>query len=105
MANPASAVFYQSALWHELREACFRRDGYHCVVAGCGARATHCDHIKRRPHAAGPTPYDTLANLRSLCGFHDAQIKETRGGIRRGGGAFTVRGAGLDGWPLDPKRR
>lgn len=105
MATPSSAVFYASPFWRALRDRCFHRDGYTCVVEGCGRRATHCDHIKRRPHSAGPTAYDVLTNLRSLCAGHDAQVKETAAGNRRQNGAFTVRGSDVNGWPLDPKRR
>jgi hypothetical protein len=105
VANPDSAAFYASPFWLTLRARCFARDRYTCVVDGCRARATHCDHIKRRPHARQPTPLDILDNLRSLCAQHDAQVKETRGGQRRGKGAFKVTGSDVNGWPRDPKRR
>lgn len=104
MAKPASAIFYQSGFWRSLRAECFRRDGGKCVVPGCTARATRCDHINRRPYSVTPTRFDVLENLRSLCATHDAQVKETAGGDRRGGGAFKVIGCDASGWPIDPRR-
>ena len=74
MASRESAVFYQSAFWRSMRSDCFKRDGNTCIVRGCGAKATHCDHIRRRPHSPVPTPCDSLDNLRSLCAEHDAQV-------------------------------
>lgn len=99
--------FYQSPFWKKLKAQCLARDGGRCVVPGCPARATFADHIEARPPASIPTPADRLDNLRSLCARHDAQVKEARAGQpgRRNGGKFTVRGAGADGWPLDPARR
>lgn len=105
MASEASAGFYQSAFWRDLRTACFARDRGTCVVPGCAKRATHCDHIRRRYHSARPTSADVLTNLRSLCGHHDAQVKEMANGERRNGGAFKIRGSDASGWPLDPARR
>jgi len=99
--------YYQSNHWKNLRTACLARDGGRCVVPGCGAPANTADHIQTRSPSRYPTPEDRLDNLRSLCGTHDAQVKETRAGLqtRRNGGRFTIRGTGADGWPLDPARR
>lgn len=105
MATGASQQFYQSPEWRALRKACLDRDHWRCVVPGCYARATHADHIQRRPISATLTPADRLDNLRSLCARHDAQVKELPDGTRRNGGEFTIRGADADGWPLDPTRR
>ena len=55
MAAPASRPFYASPAWRALRSAALERDGFLCVVPGCGKRATHVDHIARRPHVATPT--------------------------------------------------
>lgn len=103
MASPESARFYRSPEWKALRQACLARDRYLCVAPGCGATATHVDHIRTRPHAASLTSADVLSNLRSLCASHDAQVKEGRGGRNRSG-AFSVRGAAIDGWPIDFRR-
>ena len=105
MAAPASRSFYASPAWRALRLAALERDGFRCVVPGCGKRATHVDHIVRQPHAATPTAADRLDNLRSLCAFHDAQVKERPSGTRQRGGRFSIRGADKDGWPMDPQRR
>lgn len=90
--------FYKSQAWQRLRAAALRRDGYVCVVPGCGARATHVDHIKRRRD--GGT--DTLDNLRSLCRVHDNQVKELPSGKRANAGKLFVRGCDVDGRPIDP---
>ena len=105
MATGASIRFYASPAWRALRKACLERDGFRCTVPGCTNRATHADHIVRRPHSATLTPADHLDNLRSLCAAHDAQVKERADGTRRRDGRFAVRGADKDGWPMDPKRR
>ena len=104
MAQPSAVGFYQSAFWRRLRQSCLDRDGWQCVVPGCSRRATHADHIVTRPPAPVPTAADVLTNLRSLCATHDAQVKE-QNGKRKSGGAFRVRGADADGWPIDPARR
>jgi len=90
-----------------LRAACLARDGWRCQVPGCCAVAQVADHIVARPFVPFPCEQDTLANLRSLCRSHDAQVKERRRGvaIRKQGGAFKVKGCDEDGWPLDPSRR
>jgi 5-methylcytosine-specific restriction endonuclease McrA len=96
----ATHGYYSTAHWRALRKAALRRDGYRCTVAGCGAPATHVDHIATRPRSLDPTPFDRLDNLRSLCGAHDAQIKERRNGERGRGGRPVVRGCDADGWPF-----
>lgn len=101
LASPASAIYYRSAHWRQLRWACFERDGGLCVVPGCRRRARVADHIVTRPDVPCPTELDVLSNLRSLCASHDAQVKEL-GGKRKQGGEFAVRGCDESGWPLDP---
>jgi hypothetical protein len=96
--------FYQTAEWRTLRAACLRRDGYLCTVPGCGRRGYIADHILTRPQVPHLTLLDTLDNLRTLCGTHDAQVKE-RAGVRKQDGQFRVKGCDVDGWPLDPNRR
>ena len=105
MATGGSVRFYALPAWRALRRAALERDGFLCVVSGCGRRATHVDHIERRPHVATPSAADRLDNLRSLCAFHDAQVKERPSGTRQRGGRFSIRGADRDGWPMDPQRR
>lgn len=90
--------FYRSAEWRRLRKAALARDGGRCVVPGCGKPATHVDHVMSR-RKGGP---DTLPNLRSLCGAHDAQVKERSDGTRRRDGKLTVSGCDANGWPIDP---
>ena len=74
-ANP----YYSSASWRELRATCLARDGYRCVVPGCGQPAIVADHIVTR--AAGGA--DGIANLRSLCRTCDNQARERSDGTRR----------------------
>ncbi len=105
MATTASALFYGSQGWKELRTDALRRDHWTCTVPGCRARATHVDHIRRRPHSPTPTAEDVLTNLRSLCAAHDAQMKELASGERRNAGNPRVIGCDAAGWPLDPTRR
>ena len=104
MPHPDSAAFYASSFWRHLRRQCLARDDHRCAVAGCTRRATHADHIERRPRAPTPMPADRLGNLRSLCAHHDAQLKERPNGSRSGG-AGRIRGADANGWPLDPRRQ
>ena len=91
--------FYRSVAWKRLRTAALRRDRNVCVVPGCGARATHVDHVKRRRD--GGT--DTLGNLRSLCATHDNQVKERSTGKRANAGKLFVRGCDVNGMPNDPQ--
>lgn len=44
--------FYLSLDWRALRERVFARDGYRCVIAGCGRRPIVCDHIVSRRNGA-----------------------------------------------------
>jgi 5-methylcytosine-specific restriction endonuclease McrA len=73
--------FYASAEWRALREACLRRDGFRCVVEGCGRQAVVADHVVARRNGGR----DELGNLRSLCRLHDNRLKEGPAGDRRGG--------------------
>lgn len=61
-----------------------------------------CDHVIRRPNVDFPTSYDVLTNTRTLCGNHDARVKETASGKRRGEGRLIVSGCDVTGRPLDP---
>jgi len=104
----ADHAYYQSAHWKALRTEALKRDRYRCTVPGCVASAARgdrltVDHIVTRPRCDGPTSADVLANLRTLCLPHDAQIKE-RNGTRNNGGKTTVKGCDADGWPIDPAR-
>ncbi len=101
----ASGRFYRSIAWQDLRKAALRRDRWRCQAEGCGERATHVDHIERRPHVDRVTDADVLSNLRCLCAYHDNQVKELARGGRARGGQFSIRGSDRDGWPLDPARR
>lgn len=49
--------------WRALREAVLDRDGHACQAPGCGALATHVDHIV--PVARGGSSWP--GNLRALC--------------------------------------
>lgn len=91
--------FYRSPEWRALRKACFDRDGWRCAITGCNARAIVADHVRTRPPVPYLTPFDTLANLRSLCAHHDALLKELPGGVRRHAGDATAKGCDADGWP------
>lgn len=84
MPNP----YYQTAEWKALRLAALRRDGFQCVIAGCGTRASVVDHIKQRD-AGGA---DALPNLRSLCHRHH----NMRPRLFQG----RVAGCDADGWPI-----
>lgn len=92
--------YYRTPEWKRLRTACLARDGYRCTVRGCQTptyRLT-ADHIVAR-RAGGP---DSLANLRTLCSHHDAQVRQAPSGQRRNSGRPTVRGCDASGLPLDP---
>jgi 5-methylcytosine-specific restriction protein A len=91
---------YRTSKWRALREACLRRDGYHCTVPGCTRtdRLT-ADHIVSRRNGGK----DTLSNLRTLCGFHDAKLKEHPSGQRRNDGQAYTPGCDASGKPLDPR--
>ncbi len=99
----ARNAYYRTAHWRTLKRACHERDGWRCVVNGCGSTVgLVCDHIETRPNVDHPTPYDVLANVRTLCGTHDRQVKELAAGGRRRDGRMTVAGCGGDGVPIDP---
>ena len=89
--------YYFSKNWKALRARALRRDNYLCTVPGCFAAATHVDHIVRRKDGG----QDCIANLRSLCATHDAQLKELPNGRRRNGGKPRLIGCALDGWPRE----
>jgi 5-methylcytosine-specific restriction endonuclease McrA len=89
--------FYRTARWRRVRAEVLARDGYTCVVPGCRRKATHVDHI--HPRRSGGT--DHANNLRSLCPFHDSQIKEMPSGQRFNRGELTVPGVDPRGRPLD----
>lgn len=103
----ARNTYYQTPHWKALKRACHERDGWKCVVPGCTSprgKGLTCDHIETRPNFSHPTPYDALSNTRTLCGFHDRQIKERSNGKRANGGKTSVIGCDANGWPLDPAR-
>jgi hypothetical protein len=96
--------YYRTPHWRALKQACHERDRWRCTVSGCQTptyRLT-CDHIQRRPNVSYPTAYDVLSNLRTLCGNHDAQVKELASGKRRQDGKLIVKGCDANGWPIDP---
>jgi hypothetical protein len=99
----ASSPYYRSAHWRALRQACIGRDRGRCVVPGCSQPGKVVDHIKTRPRLPYPTEFDVLDNVRLICLHHDLQCKELHTGERRAGGDFKVKGASVDGWPLDPR--
>jgi hypothetical protein len=98
----ARNTYYRTPHWRALKRACHDRDGWKCVAPGCGGRdALVCDHIKTRPNADVPTPADVLANVRTLCGYHDRQVKEQANGARRQAGEFRQRiKFDANGWPI-----
>jgi hypothetical protein len=96
--------YYRTPHWRTLKRACHERDGWRCTVTGCQTptyRLT-CDHIRRRPNVGYPTTLDVLSNVRTLCGNHDAQVKERTDGTRRRDGKLVVAGCDVTGRPLDP---
>ncbi|QIG99172.2 HNH endonuclease [Bradyrhizobium sp. 6(2017)] len=93
-----SDPYYKTAHWRRLRKARLMVDGFTCVVRGCGQPAKVVDHIITR-RKGGP---DTVENTRSLCDWHDRQIKEMGDGRRRNGGRLVVKGCFADGTPRDP---
>ncbi|NKK01054.1 HNH endonuclease [Rhizobium leguminosarum bv. viciae] len=96
--------YYDSPHWKALKRATHERDGWRCVVPGCGRTdRLVCDHIVTRPNVDHPTALDVIGNTRTFCGHHDRQVKEQRGGARRRGGNVVVQGCTVDGAPLDPR--
>jgi hypothetical protein len=97
----ARNAYYNSAHWLSLKKATHERDNWRCVVPGCGS-SEHlvCDHIATRPNVDYPTSLDVITNTRTLCGFHDRQIKETASGDRRRRGEAALKGVDADGWPV-----
>lgn len=102
MTNP----FYGSTFWKALRRQALDRDHWRCTVPGCPNTSRmgrlYVDHIQTRQFVPFPTALDVLENLRTLCGVHDAQVKEQRGGRRRKDGKLTVKGCDALGNPLCP---
>lgn len=74
-ADPA----YLTTDWKALRAAVFERDGFKCVVPGCGRGAIVCEHIVSRRSGGA----DAMNNLCSLCRDHDNRFKEEANGVRR----------------------
>lgn len=87
--------YYRTSRWFKLRTAALKRDGYRCVVPGCGQRAVVVDHVIARKDGGA----DVLHNLRSLCRYHDNALKEGTDGKRRRGGIMP--GCNVDGSPID----
>lgn len=95
--------YYDSRHWDLLKQRCHQRDDWCCTVPGCGSRERLvCDHIATRPNVDQPTSADVLANVRTLCGQHDRQLKERPGGDRRRQGKAKVIGCDATGMPVDP---
>lgn len=102
----ARNTYYTTPHWKALKRACHDRDRWRCTIPGCQeptGKGLVCDHIETRPNVSYPTPADVLSNTRTLCAFHDRQIKEKANGERRRDGKATVKGCDADGWPLDPR--
>lgn len=89
--------YYSSKAWRALRLLALDRDLWRCTAPGCREQARFVDHIIRR-RDGGP---DTLENLRSLCAYHDNQVKEQADGKRRHGGRLHAVGCDAQGRPLD----
>lgn len=99
----ARNAYYNTPHWKALKRATHERDGWRCVIPGCGSsQSLVCDHIETRPNLSHPTPSDVITNTRTLCGFHDRQIKEKANGERRKGGSASLKGCDASGWPTDP---
>ena len=107
MAKPRRAGgFYDSPEWKALRRLALIRDGYRCTVCRCSvrgkgkARVDHIISIHARPDFAL-----VLSNLRTLCPEHDNQAhrEKPKGQGAKRDARFTIRGAGSDGMPLDPR--
>jgi hypothetical protein len=97
--------YYYSKHWKALKKACHRRDGWRCTVPGCGSsERLVCDHIQTRPNSDYPTYYDVLENVRTLCGYHDYQVKEKPGERLGARPRRQPRPIGCDaaGLPVDP---
>jgi len=100
----ARNTYYRTQHWRALKQACHDRDSWRCTVPGCET-PTHrltCDHIRRRPNVSYQTAFDVLSNVRTLCGNHDAQVKEGPNGTRRRDGKLVIMGCDVNGKPLDP---
>jgi hypothetical protein len=99
-------TYYQSQHWRELRQQCLVRDHYRCTADGCRRPGTVADHIQTRPDVSYPTVFDTLENLRTLCRWCDAQVKEAGPDKqRKQGGVIRVKGCDVHGWPLSRRVR
>jgi len=97
-------AYYTTPHWRALRREALRRDGNRCTAPGCGSTdGLVVDHVRTRPNSDASTPLDVLANLRTLCGYHDRQVKEMANGTRRRGGELTTPGVDANGMPIDPR--
>lgn len=88
--------YYRTAHWLRLRTATLERDNHTCVIPGCGLRAKVVDHIIHRKRGGR----DDMSNTRSLCRYHDNQLKELNGKRRRD--VARVPGSNSAGTPNDP---
>ena len=94
------AKFYADSAWKRFAKA-YLAAHPSCVVPGCGAPATHADHI--RAIAAGGDPWGAQ-NLQPLCTAHHNQKtaifdRPSRPSAKT---RLSVRGADASGMPLDP---
>jgi hypothetical protein len=108
VASPPVPIYYRSAHWRALRHEALVRDRFSCTVPGCGKRYRTVDHVVTRRPVAYPTSADVINNLRTLCSFHDTQVKERKRGdsaSRQNDGTFTVKGCDENGLPFDPRFR
>jgi 5-methylcytosine-specific restriction endonuclease McrA len=99
----AGDSFYWSKPWRALR-ARVLRDRPTCEVRGCGAPASHVDHITTRQ--AAPHLALDARNLQSLChSHHSEKTARTDGGFGNrtaAGGRLVAHGCDADGNPRDP---
>lgn len=94
--------FYNTAEWRNLRARYLAAHPV-CEVPGCGEKSSHVDH--RLPIKAGGAKTDRR-NLQALChSHHSSKTAQGDGGFgnRRKVVKLRVKGADVNGWPLDPE--
>ena len=106
MKPTRSTPFVRSLAWRALRVIALKRDQYRCVK--CNEDVSYpgkarVDHIL--PRSTHPHLALVLENLRTLCPICDNQSHREKKSKHRTGERqerFVIRGARLDGSPLDP---